>query len=128
MLSTTVVRTLKKKKKRSDYALSSSSTPRAASSSRLLLLLLFFIFAALILPLDLGSLRAAEALLTCDGATTSGRTKTASAFEASERAFSRLRDEGWFRETGKLAFTHDVEQEEDGSAFGYPGGMIYGEG
>ena len=65
-------------------------------------------------PLDLGSLRAAEALLTCDGATTSGRTKLRPPSKP-ERAFSRLRDEGWFRETGKLAFTHDVEQEEDGA-------------
>ena len=53
--------------------------------------------------------------------------KTESASEASESAFSRLRDDGWFRETGKLAFTHDVNQETDGSAWGYPGGMIYGE-
>lgn len=44
---------------------------------------------------------------------------------ASEDAFARLRANGWFRETGKLAFTHDVNQEEDGSVYGYPGGMIY---
>jgi hypothetical protein len=42
----------------------------------------------------------------------------AAASGASDTAFAKLRDNGWFRETGKLAFTHDVNQQEDGSAYG----------
>lgn len=63
-----------------------------------------------------------HAFFTCDAG---GVAQTESASRASEAAFSKLRDNRWFRETGKLAFTHDVNQEEDGSAYGYPGGMIY---
>lgn len=97
-----------------------ASTPLASSPTRTSAAAFFFLFAA-----HLGALRA-DASFTCDGSS-SGSAMTASASGASENAFSRLRGKGWFRETGTLAFTHDVDQEEDGSAYGYPGGMIYGE-
>ena len=47
------------------------------------------------------------------------------ALSSSDSAFRQLSKDGWRRETGQLRFTHDVNDDNDISEYGYPGAMLY---